>query len=151
MDFQQDMFGKEILDAHNRYRAAHGVAALKWSSEAAQKAESWGRKLAKSNMFKHGEKEGLGQNIASLTTCGGIADLSAQHAVDMWYNQHKEYDFNKPGFVIDTGQFTQVIWASTTHMGAAKVSEGSRCYVVANYLPAGNLAQEFEKNVKQST
>lgn len=140
-----------MLDAHNKYRTAHHAPALKWSTEAASKAKTWAKEMAKTNVFKHGNHEGMGQNIAAtMKSSGGSVDMSGQHAVDMWYNEVKDYNFSKPGFASNTGHFTQVVWASTTHLGAAKASNGSHCYVVANYLPPGNMMREFEKNVKKA-
>ena len=83
---------------------------------------------------------------------GRNVDMSGQQATDMWYKEIKDYNFSKPGFGSKTGHFTQMVWASTTHMGAAKEVKGSHCFVVANYLPPGNMNMrgEFEKNVKKS-
>ena len=40
----------------------------------------------------------------------------------------------------------QVVWAETTHVGAATSSDG--VYMVANYSPAGNYSGEYADNVK---
>ena len=40
----------------------------------------------------------------------------------------------------------QVVWAETTHVGAATSSDG--VYIVANYSPAGNWDGEYADNVK---
>jgi len=44
-----------------------------------------------------------------------------------------------------TGHFTQVVWAATTHVGAARSADGT--YVAANYFPAGNIIGEHPENV----
>ena len=69
----------------------------------------------------------------------------------MWYQEASKYDFDHPGFRSGTGHFTQMVWAGTTHMGAAKVVQGNRSYVVANYSPPGNITNkgQFEQNVKR--
>ena len=65
-----------------------------------------------------------------------------------WYNEIKDYDFTKPGFSMQTGHFTQVIWKSTTQMGIGYAkSESGNYYGVANYYPAGNFTGEFKQNV----
>ena len=59
-----DTFGRALLEAHNRYRSRHGSPKLKWSSEAAKRAQSWAEHLARTGTLSHGDNEGLGQNIA---------------------------------------------------------------------------------------
>lgn len=39
--------GREILEAHNVYRSRHAAPPLQWSSEAAQAAERWAKRLAR--------------------------------------------------------------------------------------------------------
>lgn len=78
-------------------------------------------------------------------------ELTAERAANMWYEEISDYDYDRPGFNSNTGHFTQMIWASTTHMGAAIVVQGDHSYVVANYLPPGNITNQgqFEQNVKR--
>lgn len=38
----------------------------------------------------------------------------------MWYDEIKDYDFNKIKYNPKTGHFTQVIWAESTQIGAGK-------------------------------
>ena len=39
-------FEKDCLNAHNEYRAKHGVPPLKWSAELAADAQIWANELA---------------------------------------------------------------------------------------------------------
>lgn len=128
--------------AHNKQRAQHGSPPLAWSSLAAARAKGWAETLAESGTLEHGNYKGFGQNLAYK--------MGAETA-EMWYQEVEQYDFNRPGYQNGTGHFTQLVWAATTHMGAAKVVCGNRSYVVANYSPAGNVANEtqFEQNVKR--
>ena len=89
----------------------------------------------------------MGQNIAYKSG----AELSAQDAASQWYDEIKNYDFSQPGFASNTGHFTQMVWADTTQMGAGRAVKGTSTYVVANYLPPGNITNQgyFEKNVKR--
>ena len=65
-----------------------------------------------------------------------------------WYDEIKDYDFNKASFIPGTGHFTQVVWKNSREVGfgVAQASDGS-FYAVANYFPAGNWSGEFRENV----
>ena len=58
----------------------------------------------------------------------------------MWYEQATNYDFSKPGFQNNTGNFTQVVWKRSTEFGFG-VAEASNeyYYIVAYYFPPGKL------------
>ena len=87
----------------------------------------------------------MGQNIAYKSG----AEYKGQEAVDSWYSEEHNYDYNRPGFRSNTGHFTQLVWKSTTHVGVGRAIKGSTTFVVANYVPAGNItnAGQFEANV----
>ena len=87
----------------------------------------------------------MGQNLAYYS--GGT--LTAQHTAGMWYSEIQKYNFNRPGFSSETGHFTQMVWASTTEIGIGRAVKGQTTFVVANYLPPGNVQGRFEQNVKQ--
>ena len=142
-----DSFGKALLSANNKLRSQHGSSPLKWSSSAASKAQEWATHLAKSGTLQHGNHEGMGQNLAYKMG----QELTAQEVADMWYQEISNYDFNRPGFSSNTGHFTQMIWADSTEMGAARAVSGNRSFVVANHTPPGNITNrgQFEKNVKR--
>lgn len=140
-------FGGSLLSAHNKLRAAHSSPPLQWSAAAASKAKAWAQHLARTGTLEHGNNEGLGQNLAYKMG----AELSGEATTNMWYQEISQYNFNQPGFKSGTGHFTQLVWAATTHIGAAKVTQGNRSYVVANYSPPGNITNsgQFEQNVKR--
>ena len=48
-----DPFSQDCLDAHNNYRARHGVPPLMWSHDLAEEAQSWADKLAATDSLKH--------------------------------------------------------------------------------------------------
>lgn len=76
-------------------------------------------------------------------------DLSGNRAAEMWYEEINKYRFNNPGFSSGTGHFTQLVWAGSQEVGVAKAASPSGAqYVVARYLPAGNVIGAFPANVK---
>ncbi len=74
-------------------------------------------------------------------------------ATDAWYNEIKLYNFNRPGFSMSTGHFTQVVWKGSQKLGAgfAITRDGKSLYVVAQYSPPGNYMGQFEQNVLPAT
>ena len=76
-------------------------------------------------------------------------ELTGQRAVDMWYEEIKDYNFGNPGFSSGTGHFTQVIWVGSQEVGVAKASNANGTqFVVARYYPAGNVLGRFPENVQ---
>ena len=66
---------------------------------------------------------------------------------DLWYNEIDKYNFTNPGFSMETGHFTQVVWKSSQRIGCGISNNGSEFYGVAQYDPPGNFIGEFEQNV----
>lgn len=50
-----DPFSQDCLDAHNNYRAKHGVPPLMWSRELAEGAQNWADQLASTDSLQHDE------------------------------------------------------------------------------------------------
>ena len=50
---------------------------------------------------------------------------------------------------METGSFTQLVWANSRELGIgiAYTNDGHSAYAVAQYLPAGNYADEYQENV----
>lgn len=142
-----DQFSRDLIQEHNSYRRKHDSPPLKWSQDAAAKAQEWADHLASTGRLQHGNHEGMGQNLAYYS--GGT--LTAAHTAEMWYNEIENYNFSRPGFASNTGHFTQMIWASTKEIGIGRAIKGQTTYVVANYTPPGNVQGRFEQNVKPSS
>ncbi len=75
--------------------------------------------------------------------------ITGQEPTDSWYNGMKYYNFNQGGFSMETGSFTQLVWASSQQLGVGiqYANDGSSVYVVALYSPAGNVQNEYQNNV----
>ena len=133
-----------MITEHNKYRKKHGAPPLSWNAKAASAAQRWAEHLAKTSRLEHSREKEFGQNLAFYSG----ATLTAKKTVEMWYEEINQYHFNRPGFSSSTGHFTQVVWASTTMVGVGRALNGSSTYVVANYVPPGNVQGRFEQNVK---
>merc|ERR1712107_108660 len=70
-----------------------------------------------------------------------------EHAVKIWYDEGKNYKFNKPGWGKEHGHWSQLVWAGTTSVGIGQ--SANKQYIVANFHPQGNInsKEEYKKNV----
>merc|ERR1711939_419774 len=127
---QEDL--KACLDRHNELRRKHGAPPLKWKDELAQDAQAAANQCVAKGMLHHSNTNGAGQN-------GAMGYPSFEAAIDGWYSEIKDYDFQNHGFAMNTGHFTQVVWKSCTHVGMARDTTGRGSYVFANYYPPGNF------------
>ena len=78
---------------------------MTWSAEITESAQAWANEMAASDKMKHDLSNSLyGENLymqwSSLKRSNkGICKT----AVDKWYNEITDYDFNNPGFSAGTG------------------------------------------------
>ena len=138
----QDPIQKEALTAHNQFRALHHASDLSWDNELA----TYAKKHAEKCVFKHSSSP-YGENLAA-----GFPTIST--AVNSWYAEHSQYSYNKPGFSMSTGHFTQVVWKSSKKLGCAYANcDGKNStpgiFWVCEYSPHGNVTNKgfFNKNV----
>lgn len=73
--------------------------------------------------------------------------------VSSWYSEIQYYNFSNPVYSSGTGHFTQVVWLDSQLFGLGYCcsNDSLKCYVVANYYPAGNYQGAFAGNVKPRT
>jgi len=153
-------FQAATLAQHNKYRAMHRSPAMKNSASLAATAQAWAENLARTGNFQHSsrsQRNNAGENLYYFaTTQSNIApEQLAQQAVKSWYDEVANYDFNRPGFSMKTGHFTQVVWKASTQLGcgAARgtLQQNGRVfnafYVACHYAPAGNFQGQFPANV----
>jgi uncharacterized protein YkwD len=134
---------QQLLDAHNKDRAAHCAAPLAWSPKLEQVAQTWANSL-RDQGCKFGHSGGrYGENLAAGTT--GTLDGNAVTA--MWYDEIKDYSFDRGGFSGSTGHFTQVVWRGSTAVGCGKATCRGMDIYVCNYDPPGNVDGGYRENV----
>jgi glioma pathogenesis-related protein 2 len=132
-------FRQEALDTHNQLRAKHGAPPMKLSNALNQKAQRWAQNLARLGKLQH---SGPGENLYWST-----ADASGNAVVQNWYDEVKDYNYNKPVFSMNTGHFTQVVWKGSGELGCGKAKGTKGYYVVCSYNPPGNMQGAFGANV----
>ncbi|MDB4963815.1 MAG: hypothetical protein JWP01_3814 [Myxococcales bacterium] len=132
-----------LLDTHNGYRAQHCAKPLTWSPKLAEVAQQWANKLRdKGCAFEH-SGGAYGENLAAGTS----GALDARSTVAMWYDEVKGYSFKQPGFSMQTGHFTQVVWTTTTQVGCGKSTCKGMDIWVCEYDPPGNWEGQYPAHV----
>ncbi|XP_058459942.1 Golgi-associated plant pathogenesis-related protein 1-like [Malaya genurostris] len=142
-------FEEAVLEEHNRLRARHSAAPLRFNSAMNQYAQEWANNLARRNTMQHRSNNKYGENLFASF---GKADVTGEEAVRAWYNEIKDYRFGQsnPGNFSQVGHFTQLVWKGSRQLGVGKARNGNNIYVVCNYDPPGNYSGEYPANVTAS-
>ncbi|MEU4344014.1 CAP family protein [Nocardia sp. NPDC023852] len=145
-------FAQAGLTAHNTYRARHGSPPMILVQDLVTRAQQCAQHYAQKGTIDHScaFKNNAGENLA-MAVGGGNADpvQNVQTATKVWYDEIRNYDFNHPGFSMDSGHFTQLVWKASTRLGIGFASQNNKRVVVALYVQTGNMspASYFEENV----
>ncbi len=144
-------FRDQMLALHNSFRAQHEAPELQLDPTLNQVAEEWAQQLARTHTFEHRPDSGYGENLFMMSS-GGSGHAGAEQAFRSWADEESAYNYGKPGFAMETGHFTQVVWKDTKRVGVARacIPGSSETYVVADYDPPGNYEGRFPDNVRPS-
>ena len=132
-------FAKDILDAHNKYRALHGAGPLSWDAGAYQYAQNNANNYDCSGVLTHTHGQ-YGENLAAGYSSGSSA-------VKAWYDEGETYNYAASN---SYDHFTQVVWKSTTKVGCAWkdcTAQNWGHYVICEYDPPGNFVGQSRANV----
>ncbi|CAF1571717.1 unnamed protein product [Adineta ricciae] len=143
-------FQQEALAQHNYYRQQiHCTTAMTLNSSISTMAQNYAQYLAANNIFNHSRVSGYGENLYYSWSSASIISLNGSEPTVAWYNEIASYNYNSPGFSSSTGHFTQVVWSDSIQLGigVALTSDNKTAYVVANYYPPGNYANQFAAKV----
>ncbi|MEU2718303.1 CAP domain-containing protein [Streptomyces sp. NPDC007205] len=157
-DFQDatdNAFLKQIVLTVNAVRARHGVPPVRLDDNLTKYAKSRLLEVSQGHRLGKGHKglrsrtgEVLYWASASRKPSGSV---DARNAVDRWYAEVSDYDFNSAGFSARTGHFTQLVWKESTRIGAARAVGGKpghyERYIAVEFENPGNLVGEFKQNV----
>jgi len=140
---------KECLRVHNVYRKNHEAEDLVYNEALAIGAQKWADHIAEIATMEHSpESDGkVGENIATHTNPDMDFNFTAQMAVDSWYSEILDYDFEGEN-QLECGHFTQVVWKATKEAGFGRscTPRGMR-FIVGQYLPPANWKNQWKKNV----
>ena len=132
-----------VVKAVNALRSRHGSPPVQWSATLAAVASDWADALAASDRLAHSPSNPYGENLAQT-----YSGSSIDSALALWYAEGADYDFSAaaPGF--NVLHFTQLVWASTSRIGAGvSIAVSGRTYVVMEFDPPGNYQGRYTSNV----
>jgi hypothetical protein len=153
MSYIQPTLSQSIIDDIttyvNNYRAKNQSAPMVWDSSISSFSQQWSYYLATNNLFQHSGSSNYGENLALFQGYGNDASALFKNAIDMWYNENVDYNFNNPEFSSATGHFTCLVWKSSTKfgMGISINSITNTAYITFNTAPPGNVYGKFKENV----
>ena len=145
-----------LIDAHNVWRAAVGVAPLHWANDLAVGAQDWADHLAthKGCAMEHStadRRQKTGENLywaSPLRWSDGRIELQSvapSKVVNAWGGERADYDYpnNTCPAGKQCGHYTQVVWRSTREVGCAMQQCADKSQVwVCRYRPTGNWVGE---------
>lgn len=95
----------------------------------------------------------FGENL--YKAWGGSVDKNVimSNAIKLFYDEIRYYDWNNPGFSMQTGHFTQVVWKASIEIGVGIATSsdstyGHRSVVCISYRPPGNYQGQFPQNAQ---
>ncbi|KAL6765663.1 CAP domain-containing protein [Haematococcus lacustris] len=148
-----------VLALANEFRIRHSSSPLVWDASIATAAQAHARQLAAGACgLSHSDDADLGESLYhEFYTPARMEPQSCVPAVQSWYNEVDSYRFtatpwadNQQSFQ-DVGDFTQLVWASTSNIGCgmAQAPDFSCHVVVCQFYIPGNVADDdyFLQNV----
>ena len=157
---QEDLerFRRDGLKRNNYYRKFHQVGPLKLNKVLCDYSQNWAEHCAKKRQLDNSPWEErnkilggrTGENLYSVGwTTQKNYTLNGTKAIDFWYEQINNYDFQKSksknGKIV--GNFIQLVWKESTQLGIGIASTGKAIYIVANYALGGNILNLYSTNV----
>lgn len=137
-------FQSAIVDTHNAHRKYHQVGDLEWDDTLASYANEAANKCA---MDHTGGP--YGENLFAIYPGYDDWNSGTVDAVKSWVYEVKNYNYNKPGFNMDTGHFTQSVWKGTDKIGCSwnTVACDGAAYLFCEFSSPGNVLNAFADNV----
>lgn len=132
-----------ILSYHNELRASVKAPLLEWSIDLSKNAATWAATLATQGCkLQHSKNSPYGENL--FMGSSDDKDEAVMDAVESWGSEQQDYSgepLNKGVWSV-AGNYTQMVWRNTTHLGCAKVACDDKLIVVCHYSPVGNVMGE---------
>jgi uncharacterized protein YkwD len=116
-----------FLEPTNNYRLKHHAPKLKYTGT----LENAAQRIANTCKMVHSGGP-YGENLA-------WGYKTATDAVEAWYSEASNYNYDNPGFAFNTGHFTQLVWKDTTEIGCGMRKCKDVYMYACVYKDAGNI------------
>ncbi len=137
-----------FVAAHNAVRAPLGLPPLAWSDVAARQAQGWADQLSTQGCPARynpdpTRREQYGENILRAYAASPYTGLLRTPAdvVRRWAEEGRHYDHDRHQCRMSSGtqcgQYLQLIWETTVHLGCGVARCDSAEVWVCNYTPRG--------------
>ena len=141
-------FCEEALKQHNKLREIHHANNLKINDNLQNYAQKFAEEIANKSEEYHSQCL-LNGNVIGENIYIDDSFITGEKMTNEFYNEYKNYDFNKAECEIKALRFTQLIWKNSKEVGfGIAKSKSGKYYSVANYYPAGNSLGEYKENVQ---
>lgn len=141
----------EITAYINKYRILHKAKPIIYNTDISAFSQFWADNILSTKEFKHSANHKYGENLFSMSSTRKVKKISVvTTAIDCWYKEVNEYDFDNPQFTHGTGHFTQLVWDKTKFYGIGYSYKNGKSVVCMNFDPPGNCPNKFEQNVFES-
>jgi uncharacterized protein YkwD len=127
-----------FLEIHNNYRLKHHAPKLKYNT----RLEYYAQVQVNQCKMVHSNR-GYGENLA-----WGYKTIN--DANDAWYNEVQNYDYENPGYAVNTGHFTQVVWKETEEVGCATRKCKDVTMYACFYQQPGNIVGSNNSHFKDN-
>jgi uncharacterized protein YkwD len=137
-----DKNAERMLAAHNQARAEVGVPPLVWDRELAVGAADHAARMSTAGRT-HASRAGrecVRENLLQSLKGG----RTPEQMVGVWIAEKTHFkpgtfpEVSTTGDWSQVGHYTQIIWATTTHVGCAVHSDARYDWTVCRYTPPGN-------------
>ena len=145
--FENEDLKKGIISEINYIREIHQVSELIQSIDIDSIAQSFANKLAKNGgELEFSNNTYKGEELGEITFYNELGELNTEAVIDTWYEDEKEFEYNVKNQ--EATPFAQLVWKNTKliGIGLSKDQKGGT-YVVANFYPTGNVADQYNLNV----
>ena len=137
-----------ILTQINQIRTLHQVPELISSGDIDSISQSFANKLAKNGQLDYSNNTYKGYDLGEILFYNELGEVDTESVIDSWYKDSKEFRFNNSNYNPEATPFAQLVWKSTKLIGIGfSKDEKGGTYIVANFYPAGNVANQYSFNV----
>lgn len=110
-------------------------------------ADAYAYQLARRGCLQHTSGLDYNENLYMSSDTSLSKKDHVRAACKAWYDEIKYYNWNNPGFSMQTGHFTAMVFKTGKQLGIGVGVAGSWVVVVANYKPHANMQGTFRANV----